>query len=141
MKIITTRENGKRRVQTLNQLPTKTQRHFQDEVNVNNIMRKYRQTGTITHLNNKQGKFADLTSAPDYFESISQIRTAQQAFDQLPSELRARFQNDPALMLDFIHNPENHDEGVKLGLFNAKLPPLNPATPVPAQAPKPEQPN
>lgn len=122
---ITKRDNGRsHRVQIFNEMPSRTQQQFQDEVNVNSIMRKYRQTGQITHLNNKQGRYADLTSAPDYFESVNSIRMAQEAFDQLPSEIRNRFHNNPAEMLEFIHDPKNHDEGVKLGIFNPKLPPL-----------------
>lgn len=123
----TTHDNPRRtpRIQTINEEKSRTQQQFKDEVNVNNIMKKYRKTGQITHLNNRTGKYADLSNAQDYFESIQTIRTASEAFDQLPSELRKRFHNEPAEMLQFINDPKNYDEGVKLGLFNPKLPPLN----------------
>jgi len=138
MKTITVRENGKRRVATINNQPSKTQQQFKDEVNVNNIMKKYRATGTITHLNNKEGKFADISNAQDYLESIQTITTANEAFHQLPSEIRRRFHNDPAELLEFINDPNNHDEGVKLGIFNKNLPPIIPATPLPVEEPQPE---
>lgn len=121
----TTRTNGHLRIQTINSEPTMTQQQFKDEVNINNIMKKYQRTGVITHLNNRQGKFADISNAPDYLEAQQIIVKADQAFDQLPSDIRQRFHNDPAEMLAFINNPKNHDEGVKLGIFDAKLPPLN----------------
>lgn len=133
--LITVRKNkyNSRRVQTINSLPSKTQQQFQEQVNVNNIMKKYHQGKPITHLNNKQGVFADISTAQDYFDSFNTILKAEEAFNQLPSAIRTKFNNDPAELLEFVHNPSNYDEGVMLGIFDAKLPPLtqNPSSPKP----------
>jgi hypothetical protein len=37
---------------------------------------------------------------------------------RLPAELRARFENDPAKLIEFIDNSENLDEAINLGLVN-----------------------
>jgi len=125
MKKIETRASNKsKRVYTLNTEPSRTQRQFRSQVDVNNIMKRYIKTGQITHLNNRSGKYADISSAQDYFESMKTISSATQAFQQLPSHLRKRFGNDPSLLLEFIHDPKNYDEGVKLGIFDHKQPPL-----------------
>lgn len=108
------------RIRTMNEEPTRTQQQFQADVNVNNIMKRYKKTGQISHLSGRQGQYMDLTSAPDYFEAMQKIATANTAFLNLPAEVRRRFGNDPALLLEFIHNPDNYDEGVKLGLFQPK---------------------
>ena len=41
---------------------------------------------------------------------------AQQSFESLPSELRGRFENDPAKLIDFLSDERNNAEAVKLGL-------------------------
>lgn len=122
--LITPRKDrrGSRSVETFNLDPTRTQQQFKDEVDVNNIMKKYIDTGVVTHLNQRSGRYADLTTAKDYFESMNVIAQAGEAFDQLPATMRKRFDNDPAKLLEFIHDPNNYDEGVKLGLFDPTLP-------------------
>ncbi|AZL82866.1 internal scaffolding protein [Apis mellifera associated microvirus 23] len=124
MKDIYKRANGKIGVRIINDKPTMTQQQFKDEVNVNNIMKRYQRTREITHLNNRRGVYADISNAQGYFESLNVIRKANEAFDQLPSPIRARFSNDPAALLEFIHNPDNYDEAVKLGIFDPKQGPL-----------------
>jgi len=128
-KKIVVRDNGKRRVLTMNGLPTRTQQQFKDDVNVNNIMKKYHRTGQLTHLNMRAGKYADISNAQDFFDSVNQITKAQEAFQQLPSHLRKRFGNDPGTMLEFIHNPDNYDEAVKLGIFSPKEPSIDGSIP------------
>lgn len=110
------------RIRTINEEPTKTQQQFQKDVDVNNIMKKYQRTREITHLNNRKGVYANISTAEGYFESLNKIETANQAFDQLPSHIRVRFHNNPAELLQFIHDPKNYDEGVKLGIFDPKQP-------------------
>jgi hypothetical protein len=36
----------------------------------------------------------------------------------LPADVRARFENDPANLLDFMVNPANNAECIKLGLID-----------------------
>lgn len=120
--VIETRPNGRKRVRIFNTEPSMTQQQFKDETDVNNIMRKYIKTGQITHLNNRKGAYADLSDAKHFEEAMTVIARSQQAFEQLPSHVRARFGNDPQQMLSFIHDKNNYDEGVKLGIFDPKLP-------------------
>lgn len=56
--------------------------------------------------------------SPDLFEkSMLQSAEAKNLFMQLPSDVRKRFDNKPAKLLEFISNPDNLEEGIKLGLF------------------------
>lgn len=131
MKEISERKNRykSKRVVTVNNEPSKTQQQFRDEVNINSIMRKYHSTGQITHLAKSQGQYRDLSNAQDYFDSLNIIQQAEQSFATLPSHVRKKFGNDPAALLEFIHNPDNFEEGVKLGIFQAK-PPQAPIAPI-----------
>lgn len=110
------------RVQTLNTLPSRTQQQFKNEVNVNNIMKKYLKTGVITHINTKKGIHTeqlvpDTYTSTTYQEAMNIIATSNSQFEELPSELRKKFANDPSKFLEFLHDPKNYEEAVKLRLF------------------------
>lgn len=119
-KIEIRKSNGSKRVFTINEEPSMTDQSFGPEVEVNNIMNQYLKTGQITHLAKSQGVFSDLSDLPDFATALNTVTQAQQAFDQLPSDLRERFGNSPEALMNFIHDENNYDEGVKLGLFNPR---------------------
>lgn len=130
------RPDGTKRIRTLNTDPTKrAQQHFKDQVNINNIIRRYKKTGQLPILNDRKGMYMDVTSAQGYFESLTKVAQANQAFEALPSHLRLRFNNDPGALLDFIHNPNNFEEGVKLGIFDPKQPKMDGSSPAPKPHP------
>lgn len=92
-----------------------TKQEFKDECDVNKIVSKYDKTGILTHINNNKPVFMDTTGI-DYREALHTVIDANKAFDELPSILRKRFSNDPALMLEFLQDSSNLDEAIKLGL-------------------------
>jgi len=96
-----------------------TQQNFQEETDINNIMAKFAKTGLVDHVNKVTGSYGDFTSVQDYQLHLDQVMAANQAFMQLPSAVRRRFDNDPAHLLSFLQDPRNLDEAVKLGLVNA----------------------
>lgn len=106
--------------------PSRTKQSFQDECNINKIMAKYEKTGLINHLNRFQGDYGDYLDVQDYQTSCNQVLAAQEAFDSLPAAVRRRFENNPASFLEFVGNPENKDEMVKLGLLKAPRPEREP---------------
>jgi len=115
---------------------SKTQQHFKRECDINHLMSKYQKTGVIDHVNKYQGDYSDLTDVPDYHTALLKVQSAQTAFDTLPSSIRNKFKNDPSLFLDFVSNPENLDEMVKLGLAKKTSPEPLPVDPSPATAPE-----
>lgn len=120
MKKVIKETSGRVRVQTINDLDTRTQQQFKEQCDINNIISKYKKTGMITHLAQKQGVFADVSKIKDYHQSLQKVLDANAAFNLLSAEVRARFQNDPAQLLQFLQDPKNYDEGVKLGLLTPK---------------------
>lgn len=115
-----TLDNGQIHVETVNQEPTLAQQQFKDECDINNIMKRYADTGQLTHLRNQTGVFADFSEIPDYQGSLNRVLDAQNAFMQLPAEVRTRFRNDPGYLIDFLQDPNNYDEALKLGLVNER---------------------
>lgn len=52
-----------------------------------------------------------------YEKALLTKAAAENAFNELPSDVRAEFGNNPAKMLEFIGNPDNVDRCVELGLM------------------------
>jgi len=117
-KVISQGADGRVRVQT-RFIPgsSKTQQQFKDQCDVNKIMAKYQTTGQFLHLSGKQGVFADVSQITDYNQMHQKILDAKNMFGALPSNIRLRFGNDPAQLLAFMQDPQNLEEGIKLGIY------------------------
>lgn len=96
-----------------------THQSFRDECDIRNIMKKYKKTGIVSHVSSLQPMYGDFSDPLDYRESLNAVIEAQESFDSLPAELRKRFNNDPGSLLEFVYNPENKDEAIRLGIFEA----------------------
>lgn len=116
---------------------TMAKQAFKDECDINTIMRKYQKTGLFEHVQRVRGSYGDFTSVQDYQLSLNQVIEAQEAFDQLPAKIRARFANDPAHLMAFIADDANYDEAVKLGLVEPKEPKTPSSTPQPKGSQEP----
>jgi len=110
-------ERLRKRVQTLNTEPSLTQQHFKDDCDINNIINKYEKTGQLP-LSNKVGRYADYSELTDYQGMLQTIQDAQDAFMELPALIRSKFRNNPGEMINFLQNPNNREEAIKLGLVN-----------------------
>lgn len=120
MKIKSKRPDGSIRIFKVTKEGEKSpvQQQFEEQSNINNIMKKYHATGMITHLNRKQGQYADMTQVKDYATSLQTVIDAQNAFMTLDSSIRKRFQNNPQELINFLKNPKNKDEAIALGIVN-----------------------
>lgn len=121
---VTKRANGSRRVQSINDEPSLTQQHHKDSTDVNLIIAKYKQTGIMPEMR-KKGVYADVSEITDYHQMVEKVMAADAAFMTLPASVRERFSNDPAQLLNFLQDPRNYDEGVKMGLYEPKIPQNN----------------
>lgn len=94
-----------------------THKSMAAECDINQIMLKWQKTGVIEHRNTFQGQYSDFTNTPtDYQEAMNQVLEADEMFSSLPSSVRKRFANDPANFLEFVGDPTNIPEMIKLGL-------------------------
>lgn len=90
---------------------------MRDETDINNILRRYVKSGSLTHLAQNPGQFADVSEIGDYRSALEQVRSAEATFMNLPARVRTRFNNDAAEFLDFVTTPGNEDELKSLGLW------------------------
>lgn len=98
---------------------SRTKQSFRDECNINNIMARYQKTGAIEHQNKHQGTYGFATSL-DFRESLELIDNAQRLFDDLPSSIRKKFDNQPDQFLEFVQDPANRPEMAEMGLLSAE---------------------
>lgn len=98
-----------------------TQQSDADDADINVIMARYQKTGMMPGIQETplQG---DFSSGEDFRALQDKLLAAREAFGEIPAEIRKRFNNDPAQFVDFVQNPENADELVKMGLANAPSP-------------------
>ncbi len=89
---------------------------FKGECDINNIMKKYVNSGMVTHVSENRGRFADVSEVSSYQEAIQMVRDTHKFFLGLTPDVRAVFDHDPAVFLDFIGDPANEAEIRRLGL-------------------------
>ena len=124
-KIITKIKN-RIRVQTFNSDPSQTEQQFKDDADANHIMAKYLKDPTYDPFIKKTGIYADVSQVPDLAQALETVTQAQASFDALPSDLRAKFGNSPVQMVEFLRDPKNTEEAIKLGLVNKPEEPPKP---------------
>ncbi len=96
-----------------------TEQSFKFETDINNICEG--KAFSSLPANRNQPIYDDFTNLGKYQESLDLVSKAQSMFEELPSNIRNKFENNPQKLIDFVSNPEvNYDEGVKLGIFNRK---------------------
>ena len=93
----------------------RTEQQHVDACNINNILKRYKQTGVLQHITDVKKRFADVTGE-DFHHYMTIVAEAETLFEEQPSEIRNRFKNDPGAFLDFVHDPENAKELVEMNL-------------------------
>jgi len=116
-----------------------TRQESKRECDINRVMERFEKTGVLEHQNKYEGRYGDFLDVPqDYHSAVNQVMAAQEMFSELPSKVRKRFGNDPALYLEFLDDPKNAAEAIKLGLAEERL--AEDATPIPKKEETPPKP-
>lgn len=100
-----------------------TQQSAKDECDINIIIERAKR-GAVIEPRPEVPRYGDFTQIPtDLRECLVVVRRADELFMSLDAQVRKRFDNDPAKMLDFLNDGANREEAVALGLVNAPPPP------------------
>jgi phage internal scaffolding protein len=97
---------------------SRTKQSFKDEVNINKIMTKYKQTGFLNPALIKQADYMDVDGMT-FQDAMNIVISAQDQFDSLPADLRKQFNNSPSQFLDFVKDEKNIDQMVEMGLIDS----------------------
>jgi len=95
--------------------PGKTIQSSKDEADINTIVKRFGLTGQLPQ-NVRVPLNADFDGVFDFQTAMNTINDAQRAFMAMPAEVRKRFGNDPGEFVDFVSDPKNQEEAVKLGI-------------------------
>jgi len=96
--------------------PSRTQQQFRAECDINTILERFNVTGQLP-IGSVQPQYGDFSGIIDYQSALNAVMAAQDSFLALPAKIRARFDNDPALFVDFASDEANRDELKALGLL------------------------
>lgn len=91
------------------------QQQFKEECDINTIVERFGLTGDLPE-NLRLPVSGDFTGVVDFKTAMDAVSQAQSAFNELPAQLRARFENDPQRLMRFLENDKNREEAVELGL-------------------------
>jgi len=93
-----------------------TEQAHKSECDMNYILREYTKTGLIKHAKNNEGRYDDVTGI-DFQTAMDTVVNVQNLFNDLPGQIRKRFNNDPEGFLDFCHDENNREEMQKMGIL------------------------
>ena len=115
------RRGQRRSVRSVNNQPSMTKQADRAGACIHKILDKFKKTGLLPQrtVEPLSGKIPDIES---FHEAMSLVVNAQQQFDALPSDLRAKFHNNPQEFVEFVNNPENVDQLIEMGLATAQAP-------------------
>jgi len=100
--------------------PSLTVQADRESSDINFIVKQFGVTGRLPY-GVAVPEYADYSAIPnDYHQALQFIDDLGDAFLEMPAQVRARFDNDPGLFLDFVNASENYEEAISLGLVPKK---------------------
>lgn len=113
---------------------------FKDACDVNRIIEIFNKTGQLIHGNKGKPSYGDFTNLPSFQAAANGRVATQRFFDALPDDLRGKFKTVDGFF-NFVSDPANRSEAVKLGLFKPAPTPVEKVTKVEVvnQAPPPDK--
>lgn len=91
--------------------PGRTQQHFKKECDPNEIVKKFIQTGDPTPfvIDPEAQAFEVPISGADFQTAMNEVALANTMFEELPSNLRNKFENSPEKYLNYVQ--EQNEDG------------------------------
>jgi phage internal scaffolding protein len=96
--------------------PTLAQQHCKDECDINVIVERFGVTGQLPTHDGSLPTYGDFTGVSDYRDALEAVARADEAFMALPANVRERFDNDPALFVDFCSSTDPADRSLAIDL-------------------------
>lgn len=120
---IRTRYTGRKSVQLNTGSESYVQQQFKDDCDIHTIIDRFTRGLPYRHMVD-QPQFGDFSNVQDFQEAQNLIARTTELFESLPSDLRARFSNNPSEFLEFVNNPDNIEEAVGLGILQKAPEPI-----------------
>lgn len=102
--------------------PSMTQQSFKDECDINTIVRRFGVTGEQPPL--PPPASVEFSEVYNFQTAMNVIRAGTESFESLDSTIRARFNNDPAQFMNFVHDDSNIEQARMWGLIPKAVSPI-----------------
>lgn len=106
--------------------PKLTDQSFKNQCDINVIMANYAKTGVFGHVNSSEPKYIDNSNIPSLEQAFEVVYAAEEAFYELPADIRKLMDNDPSQLENFISNKENAELLLKHGVLMERKNQKNP---------------
>lgn len=104
-----------------------------DDADINKIISRFQKSGQLPPTLNGEPFYGDVSEIGDFQDCLIKVQEGRRLFDQYPAEVRERFDNDPAKMIEFLADEGNRAEAEELGLVVPRpKPAVPPVVPPPA---------
>lgn len=113
------REDGSISCRTVNDDESLAIQSERDRCDLNIIKAIYDKTGVMNNVRTDTPRYGDFTSSRELHDVLLRAQEANEEFMTLDAHIRARFDNDPGKLLDFVYDPKNAAEAIELGLIMA----------------------
>lgn len=98
--------------------PSLAQQQFVQDCDINVLARRFGLTDSAMPVGPiDPAHYGDFTDVPDLRTALELVNDAKNKFMALPAKMRERFNNQPGRLWDFVNDPENAEEAVRLGLL------------------------
>ncbi len=88
----------------------RTKESYKDSTDINKILKKAQVTGSIAHLMKyPEAVYGEFAGDCDLLTAQTRILKANTIFNDLPSEIRNEFDNDPLRFVTFCSDDENNE--------------------------------
>lgn len=86
--------------------PSLTVQSMSEDADLNIMLQRFKVTGKMPDVV-RLPSYGDFSEVTDFQSAMDAIIEAQDNFMELPAHVRAKFDNDPQMLLDFSSNPDN----------------------------------
>lgn len=106
------------KVKTKDYGKSRTQQHFTEATQVNNIIQKHTSNGIEQdgNIGTRKATFGNYTGV-DFREMQTKLAQANETFDALPGKIRKRFDHDVSKLIEFVQDDNNLEEAKTLGFL------------------------
>ena len=84
-----------------------TVQSFQDETDINKILKKAQRGMSLSHLQKHGALYGDFTDIDSLMAAHEKLARGKEIFDDLPSEVRREFANDASAFFKYVNDPDN----------------------------------
>lgn len=103
-------------------LPSMTDPQYLKDCDINVVVGKFLRGAGLDNVSLHKGSFGDVSRFRDFHTMMETVNDGVKAFMEIPSEVRAKFGNDPKAFFQFATDPSNLQKLVDLGLADIFTP-------------------